>query len=818
MSAAGTTNGFPPKPEIIRPNLSGMPKSLTRLNRWVGWRLTLGADKKDPTKPRKWTKPPYQANGRLASHSDAGTWQPFGSIVRAYKNGHDFDGIGVVLGPLNTSDVLFGVDLDACLRDDGTMVPWAKRIADVLNVTYGEYSPSKTGVKFLGIVPSSVLSAVRSAFWFLGDGGKITMGPAVNGANHPPGVEIYFNRRFFTMTGTPWPESAPEVTWFDGPTLRHVAELLPKPKPKQNGAAPGAGSAAAGHDNSRSARAFNMGAAFRRNGGCFEDLEAHLRTDPLCAAWLNDEYGRGYGEYALKRIWKRTGGAEDQRSSAQRGDGDHGEPDPEMLENPDMRVMRQYEREPPRFPIELFGEAWARWANSNAEAAAGPVDYVMAIIPPTVGTLLGNARWALATPDWSEPPAIWAVAVSPSGDRKSPGADVTLKRVIPEFEHRMARDFPEQRRQRLIEIMEWKDADEAWQTAAAEGDPLPEPPEGPPPPEPQMPRIKTSDITIEKLATLLSDIPKGLMLVRDELAGWLMGMNIYNASGRQFWIECYGGRPYTLERQKYTHPILIPRLTTSIYGTIQPEKLAEIARREPDDGLLPRMLYFWQHPKPFQIGREAVKTSWAIDALDRLRRLELRKGERGLEPVYVPLTEMAQNSLEAFGQLMDERKELAGGMLRSAYGKAPGFVLRLALIMQFMWWAADDNMPDEPTHISKKAVLAAARLVAGYFMPMAARVFGDADSPEVDKHAATIARWIIRERQQEVHVRKLQRGEYRGGRLPGLRDAPTIRAACRALVEAGWLIPPETGYGSASKVEYQVNPRVHHLIAGNQAR
>ena len=53
-----------------------------------------------------------------------------------------------------------------------------------------------------------------------------------------------------------------------------------------------------------------------------------------------------------------------------------------------------------------------------------------------------------------------------------------------------------------------------------------------------------SDLTIEKVADILARAaPKGLLMVRDELAGWLLGMNRFNAGARAFWLEAYGGRP-----------------------------------------------------------------------------------------------------------------------------------------------------------------------------------------------------------------------------------------------------------------------------------
>jgi hypothetical protein len=121
--------------------------------------------------------------------------------------------------------------------------------------------------------------------------------------------------------------------------------------------------------------------------------------------------------------------------------------------------------------------------------------------------------------------------------------------------------------------------------------------------EPESPRLRQHDTTIEKVASLLCyPAPKGLLIVRDELAGWIEGMTNYNDAGRQFWLEAYGGRPYRVERQKLAEPIIVPRLGVAVSGGIQPEKLAALMRG-PDDGLLARILWLWPDPIPFEISR-----------------------------------------------------------------------------------------------------------------------------------------------------------------------------------------------------------------------
>jgi len=91
-------------------------------------------------------------------------------------------------------------------------------------------------------------------------------------------------------------------------------------------------------------------------------------------------------------------------------------------------------------------------------------------------------------------------------------------------------------------------------------------------------------------------------------------------------------------------------------------------------------------------------------------------------------------------------------------------------------------------------------------MPMAERVYGDAAATDSERAAAALARWVMKELPDQVHVRRLQREV----RLPGLRSAEQIRKAADALVEADWLLPPpKTIVGQPrSWVAYAVNPKL----------
>ena len=478
---------------------------------------------------------------------------------------------------------------------------------------------------------------------------------------------------------------------------------------------------------------------------------------------------------------------------------------------PDMGVLRLRRRPPPALPLEVFGETWKKWLLDAAAAAACPVDYVAGPLLASVSTLIGHARWAQAWPGWSEPPHLWTVAVGDSGTGKSPGADCLMRDVLPTIERRMVGDFPDRLRDWQAAVEFDKIKKKRWQEDLREAQenkrPLPPMPT-PTAPDiaPEKPRLRQHDVTIEQVAAILATAaPKGAMMVRDEIAGWLMGMDAYNPAGRPFWLEAYGGRPYRVERRSHgKEPIEIERLAVAVYGGTQPDRLSELTAG-PDDGLFSRVLWMWPDPTPFRRSAATPNVDMAIEALDRLRELDLAPGNPP-SPILTPLAADARRLMDEFGVEMEARLNQTGGLLRSAFGKARGAALRLSLVLEWLWCCAKTDMTLPPDRISEAAFAAAAALVESYFMPMAERVFGDAGASDVERSAATLARWIFKEKPSEVHVRTL----LREVRLPGLRSAEQIKKTADLLVEADWLrAPAKTVFGQPrSRIAYPVNPKL----------
>jgi hypothetical protein len=266
--------------------------------RWVAWR----AEKRG--KAGRLTKIPYSPSGKKARADDSQTWGSRSEAERAAAkllNGTDNGGIGIELGDLGADVYLAGVDLDSCIDDCGCLAPWAENLLVALP-TYAEISPSGVGVKAFFYVAAE---HVRPFLGLIGItepdqwGAKRSVGQ--NGADHGPGVEIYFSHRYFAVTEHLFAGKPDRIAMLDWPALGQLARLIP------NARMMGSSSASGGRDASRSAKAFREGARLRREGKTFEQMCEALcsHADPDIAAWTREK-GEAAGMRELHRIWERA--------------------------------------------------------------------------------------------------------------------------------------------------------------------------------------------------------------------------------------------------------------------------------------------------------------------------------------------------------------------------------------------------------------------------------------------------------------------------------------------------------------------------------
>lgn len=494
---------------------------------------------------------------------------------------------------------------------------------------------------------------------------------------------------------------------------------------------------------------------------------------------------------------------------------------PDMAKNvpatmPSLAVLSRTASAPPQLPLYLFGPFWASWISLSAEGANASPDYVAIPLLTAASALIGNARWAKAWPGWAEPPVLWAASVGNPSSGKSPGAAPVMRDTLGRVEMHMARDYPAELEQWETVAAVSRAVMKQWEKDVARaikaGEEMPEkPPTATPPPKPVRPRASVSDSTVEALASILEGQPRGVLHVRDELAGWLLNLGRYanGGSDRPFWLEAYVGGRHRVDRQKHPEPVILEHLSVATFGTIQPERLGEVFDSA-DDGLAGRFLWTWPDAQPFRRPGRSADIGAAENALVRLTGLLMPRDEFGRSvPSMTPLTAAAADVLEAFGAEMQQVENKAHGLMKSAVGKARGQALRLALVLEYLWWSAEDGM--EPVEVDRPAVEAATHLMRRYFLPMAARVLGDAAIPVEEKDARALAQWIAVKRPEVVNVRAVREDAH----IPGLRETDRIKGACRYLVEAGWLAPAApTGSGGRPRGDFEVSPLLGPALDG----
>jgi putative DNA primase/helicase len=478
---------------------------------------------------------------------------------------------------------------------------------------------------------------------------------------------------------------------------------------------------------------------------------------------------------------------------------------------PDMSVIAEYRLRlaPAVLDLEPFGNL-AAWIAASAAACSVPVDYVAVSLLAAVAGLVGPTRWVSPWSGWIEPLILWCALVGNPSAGKSPSLD-TVAGPLADLETWLTTDFNRVLQRHEAEKLAAKLRRDAWEEEVQKalkkgGDPPAMPDNASEPEAPSRPRALICDATVEAVAVVLSQQPRGVLKKRDELAGWIGNMSKYGGEGdRGFWLECFGGRPYVVDRKKQARPLCLRFTAISILGGFQPERLNSVLMIGDDDGLFSRFLFTWPNPVPPKRPTNAPNREQIDKVFRRLRRLDYIRNGEDLRPVTIPLTEQAATAFEEWRQEHFVEAKETSGLLGSAMGKMPGFALRLAGVLELLAWAARDDNPEQPENVTATSLGYALHLLEGHFKPMMQRVLGEAVRPAVERHAAMLAREILARRVAVVNARDVQRT----WKLPGPNDAAHIGAALNELIEARWLYEAPTREGKTKgrqRRDYATNP------------
>ncbi|MDP2800814.1 MAG: DUF3987 domain-containing protein [Phreatobacter sp.] len=355
---------------------------------------------------------------------------------------------------------------------------------------------------------------------------------------------------------------------------------------------------------------------------------------------------------------------------------------------------------------------------------------------------------------WRGSPRLWTLLAGPPSSKKTP----IINAALAPLEHLQAR------RRR------------AWEAECARV------PDGQPkPPEPE--RFIAGDTTSEALAAILARQDRGVLVKRDEIAGWIGGMEKY-ASGRAsmadraFWLEAFNGSPFMVDRVG-RGTISVANLSVSIIGGIQPDRLAELQGLQ-SDGLLQRFVPVFVGPGRVADDRPVPPDGFAA----------MVEQAASVAPMEFTFDNKALAVMERFRQRTHDLQGAAETALpgfAQFVGKLDGLFGTFALLFH----VADGLEPDGwmADRVPAETAARVERLFADFIMPHAFEFYGFAEHVAGTDRLRKIGSWVLTR-----NGGRFTAGEAMAN-VACLRGLSTfdIGRALGPLVAGGWLEPEAAG-------------------------
>ena len=237
------------------------------------------------------------------------------------------------------------------------------------------------------------------------------------------------------------------------------------------------------------------------------------------------------------------------------------------------------------------------------------------------------------------------------------------------------------------------------------------------------------DTTLEALMLRLVQNPRGLILTRDELAGFFNSLNQYRQKGadREVWLSLHSGKAPPLDRKSADESHDLDYPAVSMCGGIQPGKL-KVLDIEVGDGMVGRFLFAWPEatllPEAEQDisveAEEGYRRVW-----ERLHSLEMGEDDFGKPaPMRVPLTPEARDTYKKCRRALKEESYEPGvpEFMQGVLEKMVAYLARLSLILALVGVAESNE--DAREEVEREDVEHAYELVR-YFASHSFRLYGE---------------------------------------------------------------------------------------------
>jgi Protein of unknown function (DUF3987) len=391
------------------------------------------------------------------------------------------------------------------------------------------------------------------------------------------------------------------------------------------------------------------------------------------------------------------------------------------------------------FPADLLPEPVRGYVKASAAAIGCDHAFVAMPLLAAVASAIGSKRRIRLKKRWTEPAILWSLTIATSGSHKSPGFDAAMLPVRKRQE-KARRRHAEALKRHAFAMDEYEAEHKKWKAAGSQDN---EPQE---PDQPVLERCWTDNTTMEALASLLAQNPRGLLLACDELSAWFGSFDRYsknkaNADAAR-WMHVHGGRSFVIDRKTGIPPVIfVEHGTVSVAGSIQPGVLRRTLTTEHQESGLASRFLFAMPPKKQKRWTEAeIDENLEADVLvlfDQLYDFQPDRDDDG-EPIarIVKLSTAAKHDvwIPFYNAHAKEQIELDDD-LSAAWSKLEGYAARLALVHHLVRVAAGDETVIDPDTVDEIS-MAAGIALSQWFGAEAKRVYemlGEAEKDQAER-------------------------------------------------------------------------------------
>jgi hypothetical protein len=358
------------------------------------------------------------------------------------------------------------------------------------------------------------------------------------------------------------------------------------------------------------------------------------------------------------------------------------------------------------FPVDCIPEPGQTLIRDIAESVNVDASFPATVYLAVCAGLIGASRKVQIKRGWYEQSIIWAAIISRPSGGKTPAIDGTIEPLKP-IEKRKIEAFE-------AELIKY----ESEKASRKKDDPQPL--------KPVCQRMIISDTTTEALCLRLKENPQGLLLYRDELAGWIGSFNQYkkNGSDETHFLSIWSGKAVRVDRKTDEQFLYVENPNLSIIGGIQPGILLRKLRGEHlDNGLAQRFLYAFPDDR-VRGWTDAVIDDGVIQQVQTIyERLLNLINENEPENQLVRLSNDAQTIIRDYCNTLAIEIDTAKDVTAEALGKLPGYLARIALVLHELKNAKMWLSNREKSHCITSETMSEAAEITNWFKGESIRVF-----------------------------------------------------------------------------------------------